>query len=280
MLNFTTGEILGPINSTAVSMPMVNGTGDMPAPPLLFNATNPPAMPMVNGTGDMPVPLPLLFNATPSAMPMLVNGTGDMPAPLPLLFNATPSASMPSSSLFVPTRTPIVAPDAADDDNVAPPTVFAPFPTVAIPPQAPQSRPPTMMSSFLDGMPSDMPSDAPSMGDTATCSLYPSCGNLTGDCCPSVDGVFLACCGLASVEETCSLNSKCVDDWGLTGSCCPTLTGAYLDCCNAVPDNCLDGNSANCTVVSTRIYVESAAPLVRGLVVVTTLLSLVVALMA
>jgi hypothetical protein len=48
---------------------------------------------------------------------------------------------------------------------------------------------------------SDVPSSAPtrsklpgSDGDETKCSAHPACSALSGDCCPTIDGVFLTCC--------------------------------------------------------------------------------------
>jgi hypothetical protein len=78
------------------------------------------------------------------------------------------------------------------------------------------------------------------------CSAHKACvaaGLTLGDCCPTLDGVFLDCCATktttmapssapTSTEAKCSAYSSCVD-LGLSGDCCPTMEGVTLDCCGA-----------------------------------------------
>jgi hypothetical protein len=61
-----------------------------------------------------------------------------------------------------------------------------------------------------------------------SCAANPSCTalGLTGECCPSLDGVFLDCC-----SSKCHENAACAAQ-GLQGECCPTMNGVFLDCCN------------------------------------------------
>lgn len=189
----------------------------------------------------------------------------------------TPSMRMTTASPSAPTPANIVLNLEPNTTTEETPTI-APFPTVAIPPQAPQSPRPVTDAPIVSDFPSSGPTLFPTTGsptmDMAACSLHNQCANLTGDCCPTIDNVDLACCGVAAVEETCELNVKCVDEWGLAGSCCPTLTGVYLDCCDAVPDDCLDGG--NCTVLSTREYVESSAWMTGGSAIMAVLVSMLV----
>merc|ERR1712071_289012 len=80
----------------------------------------------------------------------------------------------------------------------------------------------------------------------ASCHAHPACSGLTGDCCPTVDGVLLDCCSSeleiehfqvmeesfdARADGRCDSNWRC-QDAGLTGNCCPTDGGVMLDCCS------------------------------------------------
>ena len=66
----------------------------------------------------------------------------------------------------------------------------------------------------------------------AKCSANVACAakKLSGDCCPTKDGVNLACCKVTSAK--CNANKAC-KDLGLQGNCCPTKDGTLLDCCKA-----------------------------------------------
>jgi len=69
-----------------------------------------------------------------------------------------------------------------------------------------------------------------------TCSTYQNCEreNLTGACCPSLDGVYLDCCinhNLPS-EAQCVNNEKCAAI-PLAGFCCPTAGKSdVFGCCS------------------------------------------------
>lgn len=100
-------------------------------------------------------------------------------------------------------------------------------------------------------------------GQRASCSAYPKCSKLTGNCCPTSQGEYLDCCGVVSkpvpkvvirpsvlkpiikpvpqvvikpvskpivntVRRRCLAHAKCKP---LTGFCCPTSQGVYLSCC-------------------------------------------------
>lgn len=64
-----------------------------------------------------------------------------------------------------------------------------------------------------------------SVDDVKSCSNYPQCQGLQGDCCPDAEGLMLDCC-----EAKCSQHAQCR---GLGGFCCPTTDGTMLDCCTA-----------------------------------------------
>jgi hypothetical protein len=66
--------------------------------------------------------------------------------------------------------------------------------------------------------------------DKKKCKANPSCAalKLTGNCCPTNDGVTLDCCKFDSTK--CRSNTGC-DKLGLKGECCPTIDGKFLDCC-------------------------------------------------
>ena len=66
----------------------------------------------------------------------------------------------------------------------------------------------------------------------AKCSANLACAakKLTGDCCPTKNGVNLDCCKVTSSK--CDANTACKNQ-GLQGNCCPTKDGVLLDCCKA-----------------------------------------------
>merc|ERR550525_472618 len=68
---------------------------------------------------------------------------------------------------------------------------------------------------------------------SSSCSVHKKCvaAGLTGECCPTIDGVTLDCCDKPPPDEkSCASHSACVTA-GLTGQCCPTKDGVTLDCC-------------------------------------------------
>ena len=110
---------------------------------------------------------------------------------------------------------------------------------------------------------------------SASCSSNPFCAdaNLVGNCCPTLEGVFLGCCAaattssniraaeptrgkeaVATTENTapdqkgssasCSNHPACVDA-NLVGKCCPTPEGYFLGCCSA--------RSSSHTTISTKV---------------------------
>lgn len=66
----------------------------------------------------------------------------------------------------------------------------------------------------------------------AKCSANLACAakKLTGDCCPTKNGVNLDCCKIKSAK--CNANTAC-KNLGLQGDCCPTKDGVLLSCCKA-----------------------------------------------
>lgn len=80
----------------------------------------------------------------------------------------------------------------------------------------------------------------------AACVSHSECkaAGIKGQCCPTVDGTFLGCCGSTGVgqeasrpkrdsratESSCSKYPACVDV-GLNGECCPTEENVMLGCC-------------------------------------------------
>jgi len=105
---------------------------------------------------------------------------------------------------------------------------------------------PTVDNVFLDCC-SSIPNECQEPGSCetapsdASCELNQFCDelNLTGVCCPSSDGLQLACCNGPdlTVQPECSANPDCAA-LGLTGDCCVTVDGVYLDCCQNVPNEC------------------------------------------
>ena len=109
---------------------------------------------------------------------------------------------------------------------------------------------------------SKMPRSSPASDNGAACSAYPGCvgRRLSGDCCPTEEGMLLGCCsedfappasppkGKGSDNEPAydphgtpggqsrarvaerAANSGCTH-LGLTGACCPTSEGTMLGCC-------------------------------------------------
>jgi len=93
----------------------------------------------------------------------------------------------------------------------------------------------------------------------ASCTAYPACAALVGDCCPTPQGTALGCCTLgpapdspvgpaskapsktASKTAVCSAYAGCTA-LGLQGDCCPTAAGVALGCCSLglAPDSSVD----------------------------------------
>ena len=66
------------------------------------------------------------------------------------------------------------------------------------------------------------------------CSAHPQCTGLAGDCCPTPQGVNLACCervyNESRMNELCSAHPRCAH---LAGPyCCPVPSGGNLECCD------------------------------------------------
>lgn len=66
--------------------------------------------------------------------------------------------------------------------------------------------------------------------DVASCSLYPACDGLDGNCCSTDAGIDLFCC--EGSDGSCQAHSACAAE-GLLGECCPTIDidNVFLDCC-------------------------------------------------
>jgi len=91
--------------------------------------------------------------------------------------------------------------------------------------------------------------DSPSGGGISEksgsfCVTHPKCKslNLTGSCCPTLEGDLLGCCVRNNSNThphqsnaTCSKHPRC---WslGLTTDCCPTANGNILECCDLPND--------------------------------------------
>ena len=62
-----------------------------------------------------------------------------------------------------------------------------------------------------------------------SCSATPKCKalGLTGDCCPTTEGKYLACCP----SRRCKKYPACA---GLQKHCCPDDSGKFLDCCSVM----------------------------------------------
>jgi len=93
----------------------------------------------------------------------------------------------------------------------------------------------------------------------------------------------LDCCDGAEKEETCELNAKCAV-LNLTGACCPTIDGfGYLDCCDAFPSVCVDPSDDECNITSATDYLEFLADNAReisGVSSVTVVASSIGAILA
>jgi len=75
--------------------------------------------------------------------------------------------------------------------------------------------------------PVSIPPTAELLPQGKQCANHAACKHLTGDCCPTADGVMLACC---SKPSQCSRYKQCSH---LHGDCCPTAGGAMLACCSS-----------------------------------------------
>ena len=200
------------------------------------------------------VPTTTATNATmaPSLAPIQVNTTTpttEFPTSAPTLAVETTPTSAPTSTI-VPTEEP------TEISSDAPTTSPSFLPTLSIISE-------TMVPSAF---PSDVPSSEP---NSAQCNLNPVCiaANLTGECCPTPEGITLLCCGSGVVEEQCENNNRCVEMELTDGTCCPTshedvpeIDNKYLDCCGILPDECqIDINSteaenSKCEFMSTVEY--------------------------
>ena len=76
--------------------------------------------------------------------------------------------------------------------------------------------------------------------ESRQCSAHPECAarNLSGDCCPTIDNVFLYCCsdqpaGVVSPPPPSSSRACSAHPEGkhLAGNCCPTNDDKMLYCC-------------------------------------------------
>ena len=96
--------------------------------------------------------------------------------------------------------------------------------------------------------------DSPSGGGISEksgsfCVTHPKCKslNLTGSCCPTLEGDLLGCCVRNNSNThphqsnaTCTKHPRC---WSLnlTTDCCPTANGNILECCD-LPNDAIWGN--------------------------------------
>ena len=93
---------------------------------------------------------------------------------------------------------------------------------------------------------------------SASCSAYTGCASLglSGDCCPTAQGIALGCCALGRAPDSpvgpaskvapskptsCSAYTGCAG-LGLSGACCPTAAGVALGCCSLglAPDSSVE----------------------------------------
>jgi hypothetical protein len=93
-----------------------------------------------------------------------------------------------------------------------------------------------------------------SSSSSSACEAHPGCVDLglSGECCPTSEGLTLGCCNSSESSETtdsaakdsggeesgstfsdssCSAHPQCADA-GLSGNCCPTDAGGSLECCS------------------------------------------------
>lgn len=114
-------------------------------------------------------------------------------------------------------------------------------------PKATKAPSPPMISPA----PSAFPTEGLIGTNDASCAAAPACSDLTGNCCPSDDGVRLACCdqfsapptegeflaftsthrALDDLDTACLAHPECSH---LAGDCCPTIDNVVLDCCSPI----------------------------------------------
>ena len=192
-------------------------------------------------------PTPAPWTATPTSIPTAAPWT-ESPAPMPTAapWTETPT-SVPTTAPWTetPTSMPTEAPWTTSPTSVPTSTPWTETPTsmpttaswTASPTSVPMSTPwtetPTSMPTTTPwtasptSMPTSAPSPAPLFSPSLTaetlqvtpgrsCSSNPDCFDLDGDCCPSSDGKFLACCDHyepAGIECTpyslLSVNASC-----------------------------------------------------------------------
>ena len=148
---------------------------------------------------------------------------------------SNPGQSTPgptSESSQGPTLEPSPEPSMAPTAVPEPGTTSAPSLTFA-----PQAQPTSEPSLDPTVEPTQGPQDSP---EPAACSAYSRCAHLANDCCPTRDGIYLACCfqqGSAPAPApptggnsmaACSAYDHCDH---LAGDCCPTRDGVFLYCC-------------------------------------------------
>lgn len=101
---------------------------------------------------------------------------------------------------------------------------------------------------FWGSGPSPTPPPAPTPSpSSASCDAHHACSGLTGDCCPTTDGVQLDCCSAhlevmgtspipppanVTMDDSCYIYIACWNAGLGHGDCCPTKDGVWLDCCN------------------------------------------------
>ncbi|CAB9523627.1 expressed unknown protein [Seminavis robusta] len=150
-------------------------------------------------------------------------------------------------TIDVPSSSPSSAPSGTPSS--APSSTPSRGPSVS-PSTVPSSSPSDKPSDSPSESPADGPSTVPSLAPTSYddrndnggggpiiiggpfCTDNPKCNELglAGECCPTIDGVNLACCYSPPTAASCSANTVC-DSSGLEGDCCPTIDGVFLDCC-------------------------------------------------
>jgi hypothetical protein len=95
----------------------------------------------------------------------------------------------------------------------------------------PSDFPSSFPSNFPSNFASDFVSDFPTLiaGISARCADTATCSGLSGDCCPTIDGVDLYCCG--DLPGLCADSPSCVSEGRTEGNCCPNDEGVLESCC-------------------------------------------------
>merc|ERR1712185_735446 len=88
------------------------------------------------------------------------------------------------------------------------------------------------------------------VAEAAKCSSSTLCANITGDCCPNAEGVYLSCCFGESIRQCTSPKHKACNSMPSQPfeDCCPGTDGLFQPCCSTTQESSSSSKSIDLVV--------------------------------